>query len=141
MTDLSADALKLAEENAEKLTFRSRCEFRQGSLLEPCTGITDALFICSNPPYIRKEEAPNLPKEVFDYDPHMALFGMDADALGHHRQILAKAGQHLDKAGFCIFECGFDQVEDLKKLTCENFPSRSGYRDLAGHGRGVIFER
>ena len=60
-TDISADAVSIAKENAESLGLSERVEFREGDLLAPLSGEPfDA--IVSNPPYIPSAEIAGLPE-------------------------------------------------------------------------------
>src|SRR5579885_1241427 len=79
-TDLSADALLLAEENARRLKVAERVRFLQGDLLEPLPEPVDLLL--ANLPYVASDEAEILPVDVREYEPHLAIFGED-DGLGH----------------------------------------------------------
>lgn len=71
--DLSADALALARENAERTGLD--VEFLQGDLFEPLPeslrGRIDLLV--SNPPYVAEAELADLPDDVRDHEPHLAL--------------------------------------------------------------------
>ena len=76
-TDISAGALKMARLNAEKHGVLERIEFRQGDLWDPLNqGITFDVIV-SNPPYIASEEYNDLPPEVRDYEPRLALDGLE----------------------------------------------------------------
>ncbi len=74
--DLSEDALATARTNAElnKVDIRFlKADFLTGN------GMPQGPFdlIVSNPPYIRKEEAKDMDKQVLEHEPHMALFCED----------------------------------------------------------------
>lgn len=84
-TDLSADALALAKENAERLGLHVRFI---------CVDLTpDETFdlVVSNPPYVGAEELDALEPEVRDWEPRAALL----DAGQTQRLIDAKAGRWL----------------------------------------------
>jgi release factor glutamine methyltransferase len=44
-------------------------------------------IIVSNPPYVRNLEKEEIKKNVLDYEPHLALFVEDTDALLFYRKI------------------------------------------------------
>jgi release factor glutamine methyltransferase len=80
-TDVSADALEIAAMNAQRHGVHERIEFYQGNLLEP---LADALprvapggvdVLVSNPPYIPDHEWGDVPANVRDYEPELALRG------------------------------------------------------------------
>jgi release factor glutamine methyltransferase len=68
-TDVSADALELAQENARMNELE--VEFREGDLLAGVAGPLDLLV--SNPPYVGADELDALEPEVRDWEPRGAL--------------------------------------------------------------------
>jgi release factor glutamine methyltransferase len=68
-TDVSAEALELARENAEANALDVR--FVHGDLLEGVDGPLD--LVVSNPPYVRAGEIDALEPEVRDWEPRGAL--------------------------------------------------------------------
>lgn len=84
-TDLSADALALAKENADRLGLL--VDFRQADLV--VDGGYDV--VVSNPPYVDEAEIDRLEPEVRDWEPREAL----VDAGQTQRLIDAKAGRWL----------------------------------------------
>lgn len=84
-TDLSADALALATENADRLGLL--VDFRQADLV--VDGEWDV--VVSNPPYVEASELATLEPEVRDWEPREAL----VDQGQTQRLIDAKAGRWL----------------------------------------------
>jgi release factor glutamine methyltransferase len=68
-TDVSAEALALARENAAALGLE--VAFAHTSLLEGVEGPFD--LVVSNPPYVRADELDGLEPEVRDFEPRLAL--------------------------------------------------------------------
>lgn len=135
-SDLSEPALKMAEENRRLLEIpEERAAFVQSDLFEKIEGTYD--MIVSNPPYIRTEEIRKLQEEVRLHDPYGALDGKE-DGLYFYRRIISEAGGYFDHQGTLLFEIGYDQAEDVKRLMEE-----AGYsqiyvkKDLAGLDRVV----
>ena len=135
-SDLSEPALKMAEENRRLLEIpEERAAFVQSDLFERIEGTYD--MIVSNPPYIRTEEIRKLQEEVRLHDPYGALDGKE-DGLYFYRRIISEAGGYFDHQGTLLFEIGYDQAEDVKRLMEE-----AGYsqiyvkKDLAGLYRVV----
>lgn len=135
-SDLSEMALKTAKENRDLLGIQEeRAEFLQSDLFEKIEGTYD--MIVSNPPYIRTEEIRKLQDEVRLHDPYEALDGKE-DGLYFYRRIISEADRYFDHQGMLIFEIGYDQAEDVRRLMEE-----AGYRkvwikkDLAGLDRVV----
>ncbi|MDZ7631727.1 MAG: peptide chain release factor N(5)-glutamine methyltransferase [Gemmatimonadaceae bacterium] len=103
-TDLSAEAIEVAEMNARAVLRReyARTEFLQGNLLEPVLG--DRIdVIVSNPPYIALTERGELPDAVARFEPEMALFG-GADGLEVIRALVAQAEAGLTAGGVLLME-------------------------------------
>lgn len=138
-TDVSADALDVARENASRAEaqLRAPLRFRQGSLLEPLAGGQfDA--IVSNPPYIAADEMESLPPEVRDWEPYLALES-GRDGLDAVRVIVGGAHSFLRRGGFLALEVDTRRAE----LTAGIFKAEGNYTnieitaDLTGRPRFV----
>ncbi len=137
--DLSAEALKVARENGERLLGRDRTiRFLQGDLLDCVEGRFD--IITANPPYIATQVIRGLAPEVRDYEPRMALDG-DEDGLSFYRRIAAQARGRLNPGGCVYLEIGHDQgraVRDL--LEAAGFENIRIVKDTPGLDRVVYAE-
>ncbi len=124
--DLSADALAVAQANAERLALP--ITWRHGAW---CAPLGDALFdaIVSNPPYV-PEHDPHLQR--LKHEPLQALTS-GQDGLDDIRQIVQQARSYLRPGGWLLMEHGFDQalaVHDL--LRNAGFEQVQSRPDLAG---------
>lgn len=110
-TDLSAAALSLARRNAERHGVSDRIEFIPGDLWEPMINL-DVTFdmILSNPPYVASEEYDNLPPEVRDYEPRLALDGHEG-GMYFIEKIIRGGLDYLSPGGWLIMEMSPDQTE------------------------------
>lgn len=97
-TDISAEALALARENAEVNGLE--VQFRHGSLFAGLSGPFD--LIVSNPPYLPAADKFSADPEV-RHDPDLALYS-GADGLGLARELVAQAGARLSPAGLVLLE-------------------------------------
>jgi len=135
-TDLSADALAVARDNAQRAGVVERIEFRRGSLWQAVRAAERFDVIVSNPPYIAERERDELQPEVRDWEPGQALFS-GADGLNAVREIVAGAAARLNAGGLLAIEIGADQgAAVLELLECG--PGLAEYRiekDLAGRDR------
>jgi release factor glutamine methyltransferase len=134
-TDLSADALEVARENATRLGAPVR--FLEGDLYDPLP--PDARFdvIVSNPPYVPRGELDTLPREV-RREPRVALDGGE-DGLSLLRRIVAGAPARLLPDGTLILEMHETHREILPRLCLDaGFSSAEARADLAGLPRQVI---
>jgi release factor glutamine methyltransferase len=119
-TDISADALALAAENARRLGVAERITFLHGDLLEALPPVAIDLLL-ANLPYIDPAVAAELPPDVRDYEPAAALFGA-GDGLGHIARLLAEAAARLAPGGEIWLEIGYDQGERAAALARAHFP-------------------
>lgn len=130
-SDVSADALALAKENADALN--ADVNFVKSDMFDSIDGKFS--MIITNPPYIKSEDIERLQTEVKDYEPRLALDGGE-DGLDFYRIIAEKAKAHLFDGGVVLAEIGADQGEAVKTLFEEN-----GYidvkimKDLSGNDR------
>lgn len=132
--DVSEDALTVAKKNAERNN--ADIIFLHQSILE-----TDDLnqsfdIIVSNPPYVRHLEKDEIKKNVLDFEPHLALFVEDNDALLFYRKITELAIQNLSEYGQLYFEInqylGKEMIWLLEKYSFKNIELR---KDIYGNDR------
>ncbi len=118
-TDIEPRAVALATKNREALGIDSEIvEFRLGNLVSPLNretewGTFDVLV--SNPPYIPSAVMEELPHEVADFEPALALEG-GADGLDIFRRLLKAAPFMLRPGGLfaCeLFEGALEAAADL----------------------------
>ncbi len=133
--DISEPALKTAAKNAQANGVDKRCAWRKSNFLNGVTGAYD--LIVSNPPYIDDKAMLALPKNVQDYEPHLALSG-GADGLTAYRAIIAGLKDVLKPGGHIVFEIGYDQARSVKGLLEQaGLLDIEVKQDLAGHDRVV----
>jgi release factor glutamine methyltransferase len=114
-TDISAEALVLAKENAQRNNVTERIEFRQGDGFVALTNGSQFDLILSNPPYIPSAEIATLDPEVRDFDPRAALDG-GADGLEFYQLIASQAAAFLKPGGKIMVEFGDGQAEAVRKF-------------------------
>jgi release factor glutamine methyltransferase len=119
-TDISADALALAADNARRLGVAERITFLDGDLLDPLPRVAVDLLL-ANLPYIDPAVAAELPPDVRNYEPAAALFGA-GDGLGHIVRLLEQAALRLAPGGECWLEIGYDQGDRVAELARLQFP-------------------
>ena len=135
-TDVSAEALKQAEKNAQE--HKADIKFIQGDLLKPFIETNQQFdIIVSNPPYIRVDE--QLSDIVYDHEPHLALFGGE-DGLNYYRNFAKQLPQVLKQGGLVAFEIGAGQGEAVANLLEKAFPNGKTeiIFDINGKDRIVI---
>ena len=133
-SDLSEAALAVAKRNAEKHAVGERIEFRYGDLFMPWKGQMFDVIIC-NPPYIGLSEKPDLPANVRDHEPAIALFG-GQDGYELLRRLAAEAPAHLSPAGHFLTEIAYSQGAKTRELFAD-----AGWRDIQTYRDGLGEER
>jgi release factor glutamine methyltransferase len=128
-TDVSAEALELARENAEANALDVR--FVHGDLLEGVAGPLD--LVVSNPPYVRAGEIDALEPEVRDWEPRAALVGEGAtEAVTHAARRVLRPGAAL------VLETAEGMAARVAELLHGlGYTEVRGTKDLAGRGRVV----
>lgn len=124
LSDISHDAIALAQENASLLGL-GRLEFIWSDLFSK---LADKKFhlIAANLPYIPESEEATLSPEV-RRDPPLALFG-GKDGLDILRDFIQQAPLHLEPGGVIALEIGYDQAEAVKGMLQQN-----GFNDIHIH--------
>ena len=105
-TDISPDALTVAQRNVAEHGLQDRINLIRSDLLSNLTEKTYDLIIC-NPPYVTAMAMEELPPE-YRHEPALALAGGD-DGLDAVRIVLAKAPQFLAAGGVLVAEVGHNR--------------------------------
>ena len=135
--DVSKEALMTAKKNAENN--RVDVTFIHQSILEIEDLNNDFDVIVSNPPYVRNLEKKEIKKNVLNYEPHLALFVEDHDALLFYRKIAEIAQKNLSENGKLFFEINQYLVEDMKDLLLKmNFKNIELKKDIYGNDRMIF---
>ena len=144
--DVSEKALATAKINAEinkvEVSFINVDILKINDLVElPTSNFqlpTQFDIIVSNPPYVRNLEKAEIKPNVLEYEPHLALFVEDTDALLFYRKIAQLAQQNLSENGKLFFEInqylGKETVELLEDLGFKNIELK---KDIYGNNRMI----
>lgn len=141
--DQSPAALKIAQENAQRLGFASRINFYQGSWFTPLQKLKGQLTgIVSNPPYIPSNIVPTLQAEVANHEPHLALDGGN-DGLDCLRLLATLAPEYLVPGGIWLVETMAGQTEAVVELLNDrgSYCNVQVFADLSGIDRFVLAYR
>ena len=109
-TDVSADALAVAQRNLERHGLDGRVTLRQGDGLSAADGRYD-LILC-NPPYVNRASMIALPPE-YRAEPALALDGGmhgGADGMDFVRRLVCEAPAHLTEHGVLVLEIGHEKA-------------------------------
>lgn len=113
-TDISADALKIAQANAARLGFSGRIQFREADLLD---GFLPRHFklIVSNPPYVGELEPERTQREVREFEPKAAVFA-GPTGMEIYERLIPQAHICLREAGWLVMEIGYSIKEPVCAL-------------------------
>jgi release factor glutamine methyltransferase len=134
--DISSKALELANENA--LLNNIIVNFLEADIL--CDTNNAALttydIIVSNPPYIRESEKLLMKENVLNYEPHLALFVKDDDALLYYKAIADFALKNLKSSGKLYLEINEAYGPEITKMIADKgFLKIEIKKDISGKDR------
>ena len=112
--DISSDALSIARENAKKNTVD--IHFIEHNIFNDIDLKTSFDLIVSNPPYVLESEKTLMNNNVLDYEPHLALFVSDKDALIYYKRIIDFSKVHLQKDGLLFLEINEQKSVEIREL-------------------------
>jgi len=150
-TDISAAALEVARRNAARHSVSARIDFIKCNLLDaffPQSPLASAQgkpapshpslsfdLIASNPPYIGREEAKMLPREVRDHEPEAALFAGETGT-DIYAPLIAQAAMLLKPGGILVLELGYNSAGHVSGLLgAAEWSDVTITNDLAGIAR------
>ena len=94
------------------------------------------IIVC-NPPYIKSSDIEKLQTEVKNYDPLVSLDG-GIDGCDSYRAIFKDLRKLLAKGGLCLFEIGYDLLDNIKIILKEfNLNLIKVHKDFYGHIRVI----
>ena len=134
-TDVSGEAIALAQENAARCGLADRVKFAVMDGLDDFDEPQCVDVIVSNPPYIESAVCETLDPRVKDFEPRLALDG-GASGLDFYDRYLGDAVNLLKPGGAAFFEIGENQGEAVRKLMFDyGFDDIRIEKDYAGHDR------
>lgn len=138
-TDVSAEALEVARDNAAANGVTARITFLQGDLLAPVTGPVDC--VAANLPYLRDDALDDLSgdRAALAFEPRLATLS-GGDGLDLIRRAAADLERVLRPGGAAFFECDPPQVGVLVGLLAP-IGLTSVIPDLGGADRVVAVRR
>ena len=142
-TDISLDAVTVASATATSLAkvLKSPVEFRRGSLLAPLAGEKLYAAVC-NPPYISFAEIGELPDDVRDWEPSLALLCPD-DGLSVTRELIRTSPSVLVHGGFLAIEVDTRRAGTVAEMVAVDgrYSGVEVLLDLTGRERFVFATR
>ena len=148
--DVSEEALAIAKKNADinavKVSFVNVDILKINDLKQfpssnfPLPNYFD--IIVSNPPYVRNLEKAEIKPNVLEYEPHLALFVDDIDALLFYRKIAELAIKNLNLNGKLYFEINqYLGKETVELVESFGFKNVKLIKDIYQNDRIVFAEK
>lgn len=135
--DINPAALAVAQRNAERHGVAGRIEFVESNLFANVSEDRQFDFIASNPPYISTAEMAELPADVRQHEPHLALAAGER-GLDVVRPLMEQSANRLKSGGAIFIEISpMNASEAEQLLEGAGFQRGTTIRDLEGHLRVV----
>jgi release factor glutamine methyltransferase len=136
--DVSASAIKVANENATNLSLNNRATFLKSDWFEKLSKTKKFDLIIANPPYIGLNEKPELTPEVCEHEPYSALFAGE-EGLDDYRIIAADISSYMSEKSIIILEIGYRQSSAVKDIfEQKGFKNINVFQDLGGRDRCLL---
>lgn len=133
--DVSADALKVAGENA--VLNKALINFIHSDILTYSSPSKYDLIV-SNPPYITENEKEEMHQNVLAYEPHLALFVSNENPLVFYKRIADFARVNLQPKGKLFFEINeYLGEETVQMLSAKGFTDIILKKDMQGKDRMI----
>jgi release factor glutamine methyltransferase len=137
--DISEDALNVAKANAEKENLQ--IDFIKSDALKLDLNLHPDVIV-SNPPYVLRKEKEQMHKRVLDYEPGLALFVPDDDALLFYRQISSWGFKNLNNGGKIYFEINEKMGKQISELHLQlGFDRMTVKKDMQEKDRMFIAQK
>ena len=137
--DISNDALEVAKENA-KLN-NVNVEFIHADIIEYQSDKKYDIIV-SNPPYVLESEKSLMKKNVLDFEPELALFVEDNNALKYYDSILKFGMIYMKKTGYLFFEINSDLSSQLQNICLTyNYNNLNFFIDSSSKTRFLLIKK
>lgn len=144
-SDISSDAVALANRNVTRCGFQGRIHMRQGDFTQPFEVpqfIAQSDLLVCNPPYISAPKRRAMVAEIAQYEPPQAF---DGGPLGINllSRLIREAPKYLRPGGMVAFELGLGQGPAVCQRVerSEMLELMSTVDDAEGHIRVVVARR
>ncbi|MBI2681883.1 MAG: peptide chain release factor N(5)-glutamine methyltransferase [Acidobacteriales bacterium] len=114
-TEISAEALSVASQNAEHLGLSGHVQFHQADLLACFTENSTFDLVVSNPPYVGLDERDKVQREVREHEPHVAVFAGE-HGFDIYRRLIPEAARVLRPGGWLLMEIGYSISGPVEEL-------------------------
>jgi len=135
--DISSAAIVIARKNAHAL--KADVEFKKQDIFSWPTSAGSWDVIVSNPPYVTEEEKKEMANHVVDFEPHLALFVPNDDALKYYVALADFALERLTVGGYLCLEINQHfGTQMLELLFSKGFQEVQLKKDFKGNDRMIV---
>jgi release factor glutamine methyltransferase len=138
--DISEGALEMARQNAE--TLQAAVSFKLQDIFAWSNSIGSWDVIVSNPPYVTEGEKKEMANHVLDFEPHLALFVPDDDALKYYEALADFAIERLSNGGYLCLEINqYFGTQTVELLFSKGFQEVQLKKDFKGNDRMIVAQK
>lgn len=135
-TDISTGALKIAENNSERLG--AKVSFFRHDILSEKLELSEIDIMVSNPPYIPEKDKKEMHANVLAFEPELALFVPNDDPLIFYRSIAEEGMKILKSGGKIYFEIHERFGSEIKQLLeSQGYKYVTIHQDMQGKDRMI----
>ncbi|NMC56578.1 MAG: peptide chain release factor N(5)-glutamine methyltransferase [Eubacteriaceae bacterium] len=130
-------AICIAQKNIDRYSLGERIRLIKSDMFDGLDNNEHFDIICSNPPYITKDEMESLSIDVLEFEPYTALYGGE-DGLDFYKIIASQAKEYLNSNGLIAVEIGYAQKESVCDIFIKKgYENITCHKDLSGYDRVV----
>jgi release factor glutamine methyltransferase len=138
--DISAGALEMARQNAKAL--EAEVKFKEQDIFAWHSSEGNWDVIVSNPPYVTEEEKKEMANHVLDFEPHLALFVPNDDALKYYEALADFALERLTPGGYLCLEINqYFGTQTVELLFSKGFQEVKLVKDFKGNDRMIVAQK
>lgn len=131
--DLSPAALEIAKENATNLNVSDKITWAESDLFSAVSSNEPFDLIASNPPYVSESEYEELPKDVKNHEPKLALVA-GPNGTSVIERLIEQSEQKLAPGGWLLIEFGPATAKSVEQMFQQDskWKNIKIHKDLAG---------
>ena len=138
--DISKGALEMACQNAA--TLNAAVSFQQQDIFAWPRSAGSWDVIVSNPPYVTEEEKKEMANHVLDFEPHLALFVPNENALKYYEALADFAIERLSNGGYLCLEINqYFGTQTVELLFSKGFQEVQLKKDFKGNDRMIVAQK
>lgn len=138
--DISQDALEVARKNADKNGVHLL--LAEKDILQDSVSDEKFDIVVSNPPYVTEFEKGEMQENVLNFEPHLAMFVSDQNALVFYEKIADFALKNLNKGGKLFFEINREKGNQIEVLLQQRgFGNIERQKDISSNERMIKAEK